>query len=149
MAHSYTKILIHYVFSTKNREKIMTIELQKRLWAYMGGIAKGNNMKALAIGSIEDNIHLLIPLPVTLSISKAIQLIKGGSSKWVHDTFPDYNKFNWQEGYGAFSVSISQIKNTIAYINRQKEHHLKESFQDEYISVLEEHVIDYDKRYVW
>ena len=149
MAHSYTKILIHYIFSTKNREKIMTIELQERLWAYMGGIAKGNNMKALAIGGIEDHVHLLISLPVTLSISKAIQLIKGGSSKWVHDTFPDYNKFNWQEGYGAFSVSISQIKNTIAYINRQKEHHLKESFQDEYISVLEEHVIDYDKRYVW
>ena len=149
MAHSYTKILIHYIFSTKNREKIMTIELQERLWAYMGGIAKGNNMKALAIGGIEDHVHLLISLPVTLSISKAIQLIKGGSSKWVHDTFQDYNKFNWQEGYGAFSVSISQIKNTIAYINRQKEHHLKESFQDEYISVLEEHVIDYDKRYVW
>ena len=149
MAHSYTKILIHYVFSTKNREKIMTAPLQERLWAYMGGIAKGNNMKALAIGGIEDHVHLLISLPVTLSISKAIQLIKGGSSKWVHDTFPDYNKFNWQEGYGAFSVSISQIKNTIAYINRQKEHHLKESFQDEYISVLEEHVIDYDKRYVW
>ena len=149
MAHSYTKILIHYIFSTKNREKIMTIELQERLWAYMGGIAKGNNMKALAIGGIEDHVHLLISLPVTLSISKAIQLIKGGSSKWVHDTFPDYSKFNWQEGYGAFSVSISQIKNTIAYINRQKEHHLKESFQDEYISVLEEHVIDYDKRYVW
>ena len=149
MAHSYTKILIHYVFSTKNREKIMTAPLQERLWAYMGGIAKGNNMKALAIGGIEDHVHLLISLPVTLSISKAIQLIKGGSSKWVHDTFPDYNKFRWQEGYGAFSVSVSQIKNTIAYINKQKEHHLKESFQDEYISVLEEHVIEYDKRYVW
>jgi putative transposase len=122
MAHSYTKILIHYVFSTKNREKIMTAPLQERLWAYMGGIAKGNNMKALAIGGIEDHVHLLISLPVTLSISKAIQLIKGGSSKWVHDTFPDYNKFRWQEGYGAFSVSVSQIKNTIAYINKQKEH---------------------------
>ena len=67
----------------------------------------------------------------------------------MHDTFPDYNKFKWQEGYGAFSVSVSQIKNIIVYINRQKEHHLKESFQDEYISVLAEHVIDYDKRFVW
>jgi len=103
MAHSYTKILIHYVFSTKNREKIMTAPLQERLWAYMGGIANGNNMKTLAIGGIEDHVHLLISLPVTLSISKAIQLIKGGSSKWVHDTFPDHNEFKWQEGYGAFN----------------------------------------------
>jgi putative transposase len=149
MAHSYTNILIHYVFSTKNRKKIITKELQERLWSYMGGIAKENNMTSLAIGGIADHVHLLISLSVTISISKAIQLIKGGSSKWVHDTFPDYNNFKWQEGYGAFSVSASQIKNTIAYINRQKEHHFKESFQDEYISVLGEHDIDYDKRYVW
>ncbi len=149
MAHSYTNILIHYVWSTKNREKTITAELQKRLWSYMGGIARENNMKALAIGGIEDHMHLLISLPTTLSIAKAIQLIKGGSSKWVHDTFPNYNNFKWQEGYGAFSVSSSQLKNTILYINRQKEHHFKESFRDEYISVLGEHDIDYDKRYVW
>lgn len=81
--------------------------------------------------------------------SKSIQLIKGGSSKWVHETFTDYNKFKWQEGYGAFSVSASQINNTFTYINRQKEHYFKESFQDEYISVLEEHDIYYDIHYVW
>ena len=80
MAHSYTNILIHYVFSTKYREKTITVELQKHLWSYMGGIARENNMKALAIGGIEDHVHLLISLPTTLSISKAIQLIKGGSS---------------------------------------------------------------------
>ncbi len=149
MAHSYTKILVHYVFSTKNREKIIKFELQERLWSYMGGIARENNMKALAIGGIEDHIHLLISLPATLSIAKAIQLIKGGSSKWVHDTFPNYNNFKWQEGYGAFSVSSSQIKNTITYINRQREHHFKKSFQEEYVSILEEHVINYDIRYIW
>ncbi|MFC1538028.1 IS200/IS605 family transposase [Candidatus Latescibacterota bacterium] len=93
MAHSYTNILIHYIFSTKNREKIITNELQDRLWPYMGGIAKENNMKALAIGGIEDHVHLLISFPATLSISRAIQLIKGGSSKWVHDTFQDHKKF--------------------------------------------------------
>ena len=85
----------------------MTNELQERLWPYMGGIARENNMKALAIGGIEDHIHLLISLPATLSIAKAIQLLKGGSSKWVHDRFPDHNNFKWQEGYGAFSVNIS------------------------------------------
>ena len=149
MSHSYSKILIHYVFSTKNREKIMTAPLQKRLWSYMGGIARENNMKALAIGGVEDHVHLLISFPTTLSISKAIQLIKGGSSKWVHDTFPNYNNFKWQEGYGAFSVSISRERDIIAYINSQKEHHLKKSFQEEYVSFLEKHVIDYDNRYIW
>ena len=148
MAHSYTNILIHYIFSTKNREKIIKSELQERLWAYMGGIARENNMKALAIGGIEDHVHLLISLPATLSIAKTIQLIKGGSSKWVHDTFPDQNHFKWQEGYGAFSVSISRVSDTIAYIRRQQEHHSKKSFHKEYITFLKKHGIDYDKRYV-
>ncbi|MFZ0389530.1 MAG: IS200/IS605 family transposase [Calditrichia bacterium] len=134
MAHSYTNILVHYIFSTKNREKIITDELQKRLWPYMGGIARENNMKALVIGGVEDHVHLLISIPPTLSIAKAIQLIKGGSSKWVHDTFPNLKYFKWQEGYGAFSVSISHIEDTLAYINRQQEHHKVNSFQDEYIA---------------
>ena len=116
MAHSYTNILIHYVFSTKNREKIITAPLQKRLWSYMGGIARENNMKVLAIGGIEDHVHLLISLPSTVSIAKAIQLIKGGSSKWVNDTFPNYNNFKWQEGYGAFSVGISREKGLMAIL---------------------------------
>lgn len=149
MAHSYTKIIIHYVFSTKNREKIIKVELQERLWSYMGGIARKNNMKALAIGGIEDHMHLLISLPATLSISKAIQLIKGGSSKWIHDTFPNYYYFKWQKGYGAFSVDISRIRNLITYINTQKEHHCKKSYQEEYVSFLGKNVIDYDKRYIW
>ena len=149
MAHSYTNILIHYVFSTKNREKIITAPLQERLWSYMGGIARENNMKALAIGGIEDHVHLLISLPATLSIAKAIQLIKGGSSKWVHDTFPNHNNFKWQEGYGAFSVGSSRSKGIIAYINTQREHHHKKSFREEYFSILKKNVIDYDKRYIW
>ena len=149
MAHSYTKILIHYVFSTKNREKIITVPLQKRLWSYIGGIARDNNMKALAIGGIEDHVHLLISLPTTLSIAKAIQLIKGGSSKWIHDKFPNYYHFKWQTGYGAFSVDISRTKNLITYINTQKEHHYKKSYQEEYVSFLEKNVIVYDDRYIW
>jgi len=149
MAHSYSKILIHYVFSTKNRERIITAPLQERLWSYMGGIARENNMIALAIGGIEDHVHLLIILPTTLSIAKAIQLIKGSSSKWVHDTYPNYNNFKWQEGYGAFSVSISRKKDIISYINTQKNHHLKKSFKEEYISFLKKYVIDYDDRYIW
>jgi REP element-mobilizing transposase RayT len=149
MAHSYTNILIHFIFSTKNREKIISEELQERLWPYMGGIARENNMKTLAIGGVEDHVHLLISLPPTLSFAKAIQLIKGGSSKWVHDTFPKHKYFKWQEGYGAFSVSASHIENTVAYIKRQKEHHKIKTFQDEYIAFLKKHEIEYDERYIW
>ncbi|GAB4318229.1 MAG: IS200/IS605 family transposase [Bacteroidales bacterium] len=149
MAHTYTNILIHYIFSTKNREKIISEDLQKRLWSYMGGIARENNMKALAIGGVEDHVHLLISLPPVLSIAKAIQLIKGASSKWVHDTFPEYQHFKWQSGYGAFSVSLSQADKIVAYINRQKEHHRKKKFQEEYIAYLKKHGIEYDEKDVW
>jgi len=84
-----------------------------------------------------------------MSFAKAVQLIKGGSSKWVHDTFPVYKKFEWQEGYGAFSVSVSQMKRTMAYIQAQKEHHRKRTFQEEFLDLLDKHGIEYDSRYVF
>jgi putative transposase len=149
MAHSYVSILIHYTFSTKNRQKIITPELAERLWPYMGGVARQNKMKPLAIGGIEDHAHSFLSLPSTLSIAKAIQLVKGASSTWVHQTFTQYQDFEWQAGYGAFSVSISHVKDTIDYINNQKEHHRKMTFQEEYLAMLKKHGIEYDERYVW
>ena len=149
MAHSYISALFHCVFSTKERRKLITDDLQERLWPYMGGIARENKMKALAIGGIEDHLHLLFSIPSTLSIAKARQLIKGGSSKWVHDTFAEHRNFEWQEGYGAFSVGISQVDDTKAYIANQREHHRTKTFQEEYITFLERHGIGYDPRYVW
>ena len=149
MAHSYVSALFHCVFSTKERRKIITEDLQERLWPYMGGIARENKMRALAVGGVEDHVHLLLSIPSTLSPAKALQLIKGGSSKWVHDTFPDHQEFEWQEGYGAFSVGISQVPDTKTYIANQREHHRMATFQDEFIAFLERHGIDYDPRYVW
>lgn len=149
MAHSYVSTLIHYVFSTKDRRKIMTSEVQQRLWPFLGGIARHNGMKALAIGGVEDHVHLLVSLPATLSVAKGIQLIKGGSSKWIHETFPELRAFAWQEGYGAFSVGITRVRETMAYIQRQAEHHRKRSFQEEFLSFLRAHGIEYDERYVW
>jgi REP element-mobilizing transposase RayT len=149
MANSYTSIYVHFVFSTKNRQKIIADDLKDRLWAYMGGIARENKMKPLAIGGTDDHVHLLISLPSTLSIAKTIQLIKGGSSKWVHDAFPQYQYFQWQDGYGAFTVSVSRIEDTVAYINGQKEHHRSQSFQEEYLAFLKKHGIEYDERYIW
>lgn len=149
MGHSYVSALYHCVFSTKERRRTITTELQERLWPYMGGIARENKMQALAIGGIEDHIHLLLSLPSTLDIAKAMQSIKGGSSKWVHDTFPQRKDFAWQEGYGAFSIGISQIEDTKRYIANQREHHRTKTFQEEYVAFLEKHGIEYDPRYVW
>jgi len=106
-------------------------------------------MRCLAVGGTRDHVHILLSLPGTVSIAKALQLIKGGSSKWVHDTFPSCRRFAWQEGYGAFSIGISQVRQTAAYINAQHEHHRMRSFQEEFLAFLKKHGIEYDERYVW
>jgi REP element-mobilizing transposase RayT len=115
----------------------------------MGGIARENRMKARCIGGIADHVHLLVSVPTTLSIAKGIQLIKGVASAWVHETFPDMRNFAWQEGYGAFSVSVSHLNDTIAYIENQEEHHRLKSFQEEYLAFLKKHEIAYDEKYLW
>jgi REP element-mobilizing transposase RayT len=115
----------------------------------MGGIARENKMKALAVGGTDNHAHLLLSLPPMLSVAKAIQLIKGGSSKWVHDTFPGSAGFAWQEGYGAFTIAVSGIEKTVAYINAQEEHHRIQPFEEEFIAFLRRHGIVYDARYVW
>ena len=148
MSHSYVSNLMHCTFSTKDRYPAIDSELESRLWPYLGGIARENRMKALAIGGTADHVHALLSLPGMMSFSKAVQLIKGGSSKWIHGTFSNQKKFAWQEGYGAFSVSASQVPKTIAYINNQKEHHRKKSFHEEFLELLNKHGIEFDSRYV-
>ena len=139
----------HTVFSTKERRPVITPLLRERLWPFLGGIARQNKMKALEVGGVEDHVHILLSLPSTLSIAKALQLIKGGSSKWVHETFPEHRLFGWQEKYGAFSVSVSQLDRIIRYIRNQQEHHRKITFQEEFLALLKKHRIEYDERYLW
>jgi putative transposase len=117
--HSFNSILVHCVWSTKNREPLLNSDLRERLWPYLGGIARESKMKALAIGGVADHIHMLISLPATLSVAKAVQLLKGNSSKWIHETFPKMRSFEWQEGYGAFSLGVSAVEATISYIRNQ------------------------------
>jgi putative transposase len=149
MSHSDLSSLYHCVWSTKFRRRTIKPELRDRLWSYLGGIAHKNKMKALAIGGVEDHAHILLSLPSTIEIAKALQLLKGGSSRWVHETFPEHREFGWQEGYGAFSIGISQVDDTIKYIENQAYHHRRRTFQEEFIAFLEKHGIEYDPRYIW
>jgi putative transposase len=146
---SYVSAYFHCVFSTKERRPFITPELRERLWPFLGGIAKQNKMKAIEIGGVADHVHILLSLPSTMTVAKAMQLIKGGSSKWIHETFPSQREFAWQEEYGAFSVSVSQLDKIVEYIRGQEEHHRKVTFQEEFRALLGKHRIEYDERYLW
>ena len=149
MAHSFISQMMHCVFSTKERRPFITTEIQPRLFQYIGGIARENKMKLLSAGGVDDHVHLLISFPSTISVSKGLQLIKGNSSKWIHETFPNNRSFGWQEGYGAFSIGMSDVERTIKYILNQAEHHRKIDFKTEFLSFLKKHGIEYDERYIF
>ncbi len=143
--HSFPSVLIHCVWSTKNREAALDSKLGERLWPYLGGIARENKMKAVAVGGTADHVHILVSLPATLSTAKAIQLLKGNSSKWIHETFPKMCSFEWQEGYGALSIGISAVDATVACIRNQGEHHRTRTFREEFVAMLHKHGFDYDE----
>ena len=143
--HSFNSCLMHCVFSTRERRPYLTSEIRDRLWSYLGGIARENDMKALAIGGVADHVHVLLSLPTTLSVAKAMQLLKGNSSKWLRETFPELRQhdFGWQEGFGSFSIGISGVDDTIRYIQTQEEHHRQRSFREELEIFLKKHGHDY------
>ena len=148
MGHTYTSTLMHCVFSTKERRDLIPIELQPQLWAYMGGIARGHGIKALVVGGTANHAHILLSLPPTRPVAKAIQFIKSTSSKWLREECGQ-GRFSWQEGYGAFSIGAAQAETAIAYICRQEEHHRKRDFAAEFLLFLKRHGIEYDPQYVW
>jgi REP element-mobilizing transposase RayT len=114
----------------------------------MGGIARENEMKALAAGGMDDHAHLLLSLPSSVAIAEAMRKIKSGSSRWLHESC-GLTRFEWQEGYGAFTIGLSQVDATVAYIAGQTEHHQKRDFQAEFLAIFKQHRIEYDSRYVW
>ena len=149
MANTFTSLHCHVIFSTKNREPWLRADNEERVWSYLGGIARENDMKPVMIGGIENHVHLLLGIPPTLAVSQAVKLIKGGSSAWIKETFPGLRGFGWQDGYGAFSVSKSQVSDVTEYIRGQREHHRVKSFEEEYRAFLDKHEIPYDERYVF
>src|SRR6266571_4493296 len=138
---SYVSSYFHCVINTKERRPLITPALQERLWPFLGGIARQNDMKALIVGGVEDHVHILLSLLSTMPIAKAMQLIKGCSSKWIHESFPDQQLFAWREKYGAFSVSVSQLETITEYIENWREHHRTSSFQEEFLALLRKHRI--------
>ena len=148
MAHSYSSNRIHVTFSTKERHKNISDEPQPKLWAYMAGIARNQGFEAMIIGGGKDHVHALLLLPPSLPLSKAIQFLKGNSSKWLNETGAAGNKFSWQEGYGAFSVSASQTADVIRYIETQVAHHAHKSFEEEFVEFLTKYGVAYDPAHV-
>ncbi len=149
MAHSFTNLLTHIIFSTKDRVPSIDAELKPPLLAYMGGIIREMHGTALSINVIADHVHLLIRLPPTLSLSDGMRILKTNSSLWVHKKYSSHAKFGWQAGFGAFSVSQSNVQAVSQYIAHQEEHHRKVSFQEEFLTFLKKHGIEYDERYIW
>lgn len=139
----------HLIFSTKNRVAYLKPEIEQRIWAYLGGVARKHKMTALQIGGCDDHIHALVMAPATMAVSQIAQYLKGDSSKWIHGEFPTLQEFAWQEGYGAFTVSKSNLESVAAYIQKQRTHHQHRSFQEEYLELLKKHGVEYDERYVW
>jgi putative transposase len=146
VGHTYSRNHVHVVFSTKDRRETIEKELQPRLWAYLAGICKNHEMIALVVGGTENHVHILLHLPPKLALAKAVQRLKGNSSKWISDQGKD---FSWQEGYGAFSVSSSNLDQVVRYIQNQEAHHRKIGFEEEFRALLRKHGVEYDPKYVF
>jgi putative transposase len=147
MSHTYVFGIVHRVFSTKEHRNAILPEKLSELRSYLGGSARNNGFKAIAIGGTENHIRILLSLPATIPLAKAMQLLKGGSSKWMNDT--GGGDLAWQEGYGAFTVGISQQAKTTRYNNSQAEHHRSRALEDEFLAFLKKHGTEYDPKYVW
>src|SRR6056297_1253358 len=141
MKKTHSKIQIHFIFSTKNRENLIRPHIEKGLWSYIGAVSRSMGIKPIAIGGTSDHLHLLLSVPANLSVSFIMQKLKSISSKWMNDTFyPQFRNFRWQQGYAAFSVGYSQMEKVEKYVRNQKKRHHNLSFDDELTLILEKFV---------
>ena len=149
MAQTLVSLMVHVIFSTKNRAPVIRPEIEPELFAYIGGILKNNESRLLDAGGTADHVHLLISQSKNAAISSLMKDVKKDSSSWIKTKGNGFRNFHWQDGYGAFSIGQSNVDEVKRYIARQKEHHRKRSFQEELIQFLEEYGIEYDERYLW
>ena len=148
MSDSYTNLLYHIVFSTKDRRPLITLEYEARLQDYIGGTIRSLGGISLELNGTEDHVHLLAKLRPTRAVSDVLRDLKANASGWMHEVFPSLRNFSWQRGYGAFTVSYSNVESVRRYIARQKEHHQRVSFHDEFIQFLKANGVEYDERFI-
>jgi len=148
MAHTYTNLLIHALFSTKDRRPLLDARIKTDLFSYMGGIISQLKGKPVLINGSSDHVHLLFVLPTTLSLANVMEKLKANSSKWAKANSPHGSLFAWQEGYTAFSVSQSNLERVREYIAHQEEHHRKLTYQEEVLALLKKHGVEFDPRFV-
>jgi REP element-mobilizing transposase RayT len=149
MAQTLVSQLMHVVFSTKHRSPLIRPEIEPALFPYLGGIARQFGSRCLAVNGTEDHVHLLVSLAKTIALSDLVREIKKGSSAWMREKWATPQRFRWQEGYGAFSVSRSNVPAVERYIASQKAHHRRVSFEDEYLALLTKNGVEFDERYLW
>ena len=149
MAQSLSKILLHIVFSTKNREPWIDQKIRPALQAYLAGGVRALDAEAYRVGGVADHVHIACTLPRTLPVSKLLEEIKKSSSAWIKQQAPTCHDFAWQAGYGAFSLGQSQFDALVAYIDAQEEHHRQRTFKDEFLLLLKRYSVNYDERHVW
>ena len=149
MAGKHISLLVHFVWSTGDREPWIGSDWQEDLFGFMGGIINNKKGKLIQAGGTFDHVHLYVSLPSTITIADFVNVVKSNSSRWVHESFPKRRAFCWQEGYGAFSVSKSEEGKVINYIRNQERHHAKRTFQEEFLEFLARYEIEYDERYLW
>ena len=150
MPQSLAQVIIHIVFSTKNRDPFLSDDdIRKEMHSYLGGSCNNLDCPVIVIGGVSDHVHIILKFSRNISIAKLVGEIKRSSSKWIKTKGGMLTKFSWQNGYGVFSVGRSEIERVKSYILNQEEHHRKRSFQDEYRKFLREYEIEYDEKYVW
>ena len=149
MAQSLSKVLLHIIFSTKNREPWLDSNVRPRMHAYLATICRDAGADFVRVGGVSDHVHIVTTLARTLSQAQLIEEIKKASSKWVKALDARYRGFFWERGYAAFSVSPSQLDSVLEYVNKQQEHHRTRTFQEEYRELLRKHGVDFDERFVW
>jgi len=149
MGHTLSRLLVHVVFSTKERRRTIHESFRPRLFEYMGGIARNEFGRSLVVGGTADHVHGLLSVRPAVSVSDAMRKWRSLSSGWVHKSFPERREFAWQEGYGAFSVSPSNAERVVRYILNQEAHHKRITFKEEFIALLDRHGIEYDPETLW
>jgi putative transposase len=149
MANTYTQMYIQIVFAVKRRQNLIQKKWKDELHKYICGIVNGKGQKVYAIGGVEDHIHILVSIKPNIAISDLVRDIKANSSKWINENEFVRGKFQWQEGFGAFSYAQSQLDTVIAYINNQEKHHEKRTFKDEYMEQLQKFEIEFDENYLF